>query len=301
MGSDATFAAPGADAADREQHGRAHGARVDDDPGDRDPLGAGDRHRRTPAVGDQRREAQAEHDGVGPRDLEGTVQVIDTGGEEQVPAIAQRPVDGRRGIARSGDEEPADRDRRAGRRTGCPGRPGRIVLDGGHEDAVPPAGVLVEVGGLARHRARWQGGVGSAAGCLGREAFGRRAHHAREDLVPDAVRPAVEDAVPDQPLLLAAVDDRGAVELRIGDEAAARERRSCAVVHQRGQAVDADPPHRSGLRDRPEFAGMAAEGRVRHVDREVRQRSPEVVEGDAAAARALVVDVDGAVDDDVAG
>ena len=74
-----------------------------------------------------------------------------------------------------------------------------------------------------------------------------------------------------------------------------------AVVHQGGEAVHVDAAHRRGLRDRPELAVVAAEvGRV-DVDGQVRQGAPEVVQRDAGVvAVALVADVDGSVDDDVA-
>ncbi len=60
-----------------------------------------------------------------------------------------------------------------------------------------------------------------------------------------------------------------------------------------------DATHRRSLRHGPEFAGVAAEARVGHVDGQVRQGAPEVNERDAAAVAALVVHVDGPVDDDV--
>ena len=60
-----------------------------------------------------------------------------------------------------------------------------------------------------------------------------------------------------------------------------------------------DPTHWRGLRHCPEFASVATEARGGHVDRQVRQRSPEVIECGATAADALVAYVDGPVDDDV--
>jgi len=67
-----------------------------------------------------------------------------------------------------------------------------------------------------------------------------------------------------------------AVELGIGNEAAACERRRCAIVHESGEAVNADPAHRSGLRHGPKFAVVATEVRGVHVDGQVGQRPPEV-------------------------
>ena len=88
----------------------------------------------------------------------------------------------------------------------------------GDEDVELAARVDVEERPLAGRRVRVERRVGRV-----RERLRRRALDAGEDLVPDAVRPAVERAVADQVLLLRAVDD-GAGELRVGDEAAAGER-----------------------------------------------------------------------------
>src|SRR5207248_11339939 len=51
-----------------------------------------------------------------------------------------------------------------------------------------------------------------------RERIGRRPQHAREDLVPHGVAPGADGAVPDQVLLLRAVEDE-AGEHRVRDEA----------------------------------------------------------------------------------
>ncbi len=64
-----------------------------------------------------------------------------------------------------------------------------------------------------------------------------------------------------------------------------------------------DAPHRCRLRHGPEFAAVAAGAlRVGHVDSQIRQRAPEVHERDTVGvvgAKALVVYVDGPVDDDI--
>ena len=60
-----------------------------------------------------------------------------------------------------------------------------------------------------------------------------------------------------------------------------------------------DTTHRRGLRHGPEFAGFAAEGRVGHVYVQVRHGAPEVSERHAAGRIALVVHVNGPVDDNV--
>src|SRR5438874_3742049 len=63
-----------------------------------------------------------------------------------------------------------------------------------------------------------------------------------------------------------------------------------------------DATHRGRLGDGPELAGIAAEARRGHVDGQVRQRPPEIIERDAiAGAEALIADVYRAIDDDIAG
>src|SRR5262249_4451377 len=69
-------------------------------------------------------------------------------------------------------------------------------------------------------------------------------HDPGEDLVPDAVRPAVDVAVPDEVLLLRPVDDRAVRELRVRDEAAAREAGAGAEVEERREPVHVHPAHR---------------------------------------------------------
>src|SRR5207249_10899542 len=115
------------------------------------------------------------------------------------------------------------------------------------------------------------GRVRTAARRPRREALGGRAEGTRNDLVPDAVRPAAERAVPNEPLLLRAVDDRAAAEPRIGDEATARERWAGAVVHQRDEPVDVDTAHRRRLGHGPELPVVATEAGSGDIDREVRQ------------------------------
>jgi len=108
----------------------------------------------------------------------------------------------------------------------------------------------------------------SPASCMGRRTASglgniARAHPPRlKHLVPDAVGPTIELAIPHNPLLLRAVDDGATVELNIGHEAAACVRRTGAVIHKGGEAVHADPAHRRGLRHRPEFAAVAAKAGV---------------------------------------
>src|SRR5262249_13467140 len=74
-----------------------------------------------------------------------------------------------------------------------------------------------------------------------------------------------------------------------------------AVIHEREvTAGNVDPPHRRRLRDSPEVARGSAAGQTHDVDRQVRQRAPEVDECDAVVwGQAAVVDVDVAVDGDV--
>src|SRR5207249_9796456 len=63
-----------------------------------------------------------------------------------------------------------------------------------------------------------------------------------------------------------------------------------------------DATHRGRLGDGPELAAVAAEVRGGHGDGQVRQRPPEIIERDAiAGAKALIADVDRAIDDDITG
>ena len=62
-----------------------------------------------------------------------------------------------------------------------------------------------------------------------------------------------------------------------------------------------DAPHRRRLRHRPELAGVAAEIRIRHVDGQVRQGPPEVVQRDTGIIGvALIADEHRPIDDDIA-
>ena len=167
--------------------------------------------------------------------------------------------------ARGGAGGPAGAAR-VGARVRHPDLPGAVVAD-------------VQEGLLAADRGAVEGGVG-----LGREVrLGRRADGAGEDLVPHAVGPGAHLAVAREPLLLRAVDDRAGAG--VGEVAAAGELRAGgAVVHQREvAAADVHAAQRGRLRGRPEVGRGAAAvlaGAV-DVDREVGQRAPEVVEGDA--------------------
>ena len=285
-----------------QQHRRVHRAGIDHQPGELHARHVGDRHRHVAVVGHQRREAETEHHGVGPLDLERPVQVVDAGGEDQVLAAGERVVDRLCVVGRPGDEEL--------RRSGSTSRPSARRPTSCPTELRPrprarrrcsAARVHVQERRLSRHRAGRQRRVRATARRLRGEALGRRTHDAGEHLVPDAVGPVAEHAVPGEPLLLRAVDDDAAAERRVGDEAAAGERRPGAVVHQRDVAAgDVDPAHRRGLRHRPELAAVAAEARGGHVDGQVRQASARSCSSAMQLPpRALVADVDGPVDDHV--
>ena len=189
--------------------------------------------------------------------------------------------------------------RASGRHAAGPGDAARVPLRRRHTDVVGALGIDEQVRLLAAEGRRVEGRVRRA----GERGVRGRPHDAREDLVPHGVRPASDLAVADQPLLLRAVDDEG--ELRVGDEAAARELRpGRAVVHEREVgARDVEAPHRGGLGDRPEVRrGTTAvlTGWADDVQGEVRKRAPEVDEGVAVARastlEAAVVHLDLAVD-----
>ena len=283
-----------------QQHRGVQRAGVEEQPGNLDPGHVGDRHGDDSVIRHERREAQAQHNRVGALDLDRTVQVVDPGGEKQVLALGECAVDLLHAVRRLGDEEiVVDGNGRTGHRSTAPRRAHGIALHRGYEYLVVPTSVDVRVWRFSRHRAGRERGIRTASILTGETLCGR-IHDAREHLVPDSVGPAIELAVPDEPLLLRAVDHGAAVKLRIGDETAAGERRAGAIIHQGGRPVDVDATHRRGLRYGPEFAGVAAEGRVGHVDGQVRQRAPEVIERDAVAgAITLVVHVNGPVNDNV--
>src|SRR6202034_3824245 len=100
-----------------------------------------------------------------------------------------------------------------------PGRAGRIVLDGRHEDAVIALRVGVQERLLLGDRAGRQRRVLRSRRHA--EALRGGADVAGEDLVPDAVGPVVDVAVPDDELLLAAVVPAAAGQSRVGDGPAA--------------------------------------------------------------------------------
>ena len=109
----------------------------------------GNVHRDMPVLRDQGWNAQPEHDGVGPRDLDGVVELVNAGGEDEVLAATQSLVDRGRGIGRPGDKEVVDRDGGSGRLAGAPRRAGGVVLNCRHEDFEVALGVRVEEGRLA--------------------------------------------------------------------------------------------------------------------------------------------------------
>src|SRR5258708_15790437 len=234
--------------------------------------------------------------------LDGLIEVINARCEDETFARCQRGGDVRSTVGRTSDEEIFDWDGCPWSGAAGPGGPRGVELHGRNEDVVVSGGGDVEVGRLSCHGAGRDRSVWlAAAGLLSRETLAGGADNSRERLVPDTVGPAIELAIPDQPLLLRAVDDSAAVEFGIGDETAAGERRTGAIIHEGGESVHVNPAHRRGLRHRPEFAAVAAEVRRGHVDGQVRQRSPEVIERDAVAGpEALVVYIDGSVDDHVA-
>jgi len=266
-----------------QQYRRVHGAGVEQQSGKLDPFHVGDRHCHDPVVRHERGKAQSQHHGVRALDLDRTVQVVDTRGEDQVLASGESDVDRLRRVRRFGDEETLDRDGRTGGRPVGPGRALGVTAQGRDEDFVMVVRVDIQERLFPGHRAGRQRRVWRGIEWGGGERLGWGAHDAGEDLVPDAVGPASDLAVPHEELLLRTIDDEASVG--VGDEAATRKLRTgSAVVHEREVAAgDVDPPHWRRLRDSPEVARGTAAGQTLDVDREVRQRAPEVVERDAVA------------------
>ena len=292
----------GPGSADGQQHRRPDRAGVDNQAGQLHPAVRDGDHGRIAMLRNESRHPQAQHHGVGMRDHDGLIQVIDAGAQDEIQAPGHRGGHGRARRARAGDEELRQRDGGAGFRAAGPGGTRRIVLDRGNEDVVVALRVGVEERLFLGHRAGGERRENAAIA----EILRGSAVIPAEDLVPYPVAPPVQVAVPRHPLLLGTVGYGCAGELGVGDEPAAGEVRSAAaVIHQGQQAVDVDSPERRGLRHRPEIRACGTAGPAGlvagHVDREVRQRAPEVVERDAVGAKALVVDIDLAVYDDIAG
>ena len=214
-------------------------------------------------------------------------------------------------VAGVGDEEVRDRDRAARRHAVGPSGPPRLALCARDANVVATLAVDEEVRllpadrrGVERrvrnadprirrlNRCRWR-----AAGVAG---VVRCTDHPREHLVPDRVGPDADLAVAGDPLLLGTVDQH--TGFRVGDEAAARELRArSAVVHQAEvAAVHLYAAHRGSLGDGPEVRrclAAALAGAV-HVDRQVGDAAPEVVEREAldSGVREVVVRAVGSVE-----
>jgi hypothetical protein len=186
------------------------------------------------------------------------------------------------------------------------------VPDRGHEDSVAPRGIGVEKWFLRRHRGARQRRV-----LVGSRPESRRRGTlvAEEHLVPDAIAPGVDVAVASEELLLAVIADVSAVELVVGEEPTAHEPGRGAEILEDDRSVDDDAAHRGGLGNRPHLSGVViARGeritgvrrivgrRARQVDiqRQIRERPPEVVGSVADATGTLVEDVDRTIDYDVA-
>ena len=136
-------------------------------------------------VRDERGEAEAEHDGVGPGHVDGLVDVVDARGEEQVQALRQRRVDGR------GACRPAWRRRTGSAAARCPAvappaqvAPAALVRSDGHEHLVVAGRVDVQERLLPDDRGRGRPWctAGSGSCCAGAPG------DADEDHVPDARR-----------------------------------------------------------------------------------------------------------------
>ena len=118
-----------------------------------------------PLHGGQRREAQAEHDGVGPLDLDRLVDVVDAGGEQQVLAAGELVVD-RLSPSRTAWRGRSRTAGSSGRASGrSPMSPTELsVRRAGTKTLYCPAGVDVEVGLLPARPGS------SAASCTARRS-----------------------------------------------------------------------------------------------------------------------------------
>src|SRR5205823_635860 len=142
--------------------------------------------------------------------------------QNQVLSARERVIDGLNAIARADNRELLDRY--------APARPGPAaprntagVPTGFRDEHIPVSSLVhIQERRFARDGTGCQRGVRSATGRRRREALRWSTSRAREDLIPHAIGPAVQDTVAHQPLLLRTVNDGGARELRIGNETATR-------------------------------------------------------------------------------
>ena len=280
------------------------GAGVEGDSGDVDAGHVGDRQRRRRPGGRSGWRARGPRTTVSARvTAMRAVDVVDARGEQQVLALRQRAVDALHRVAGLARRRIAQRQRAARRRPVGPA--------GARGVASAPTGTKTLPARRGRRRrgraSRGETGVVASVVYGLPRSTGKRLRRARP-ATPEKtwfhtplVQPPIA-AVAGVELLLAAVDD-GAVDRGVGDEAAAGVLRpGGAVVHER-QVAPVTCTRRIGAACETAQNSVA----VRQPSPpgglmvRLRQRAPEVVQRDAVApALALVVDVDGAVDDHVA-
>ena len=243
------------------------GPGVDEEPGQPYAVHVGDPQCGDAVVRDEGGVAEAEHDGPGALDLDGLVQVVDAGRQQQVEALAQCLVDGRRRRPLLDDVELAQRQRLTARGAVPPRHARGVAAQFGQEDAVVVRAPVAQVQErlLAGEGRGGQGGVGR----LG-EALARGALDAGEDHVPHGVEPAAHGAVAGVPLLLGVGAD-AAVDPAVRDVAAAGP--AVAVGREVEAAANVHPAERRGLRDGP------AVGAVDGGEGEVLRGAPEVLRG----------------------
>ena len=279
--------------ADFQEAGGLDRARVEDQAGDGHAVHVGDRDGRPAVRRDERGDAEAQDDGVGLRDLQGVVERVMAGGEQDVLAGREGGVDpggvGRRGL---GDVKLVDGDRRARRGAVGPTDALGVGLKRRDEDGVLAGAVDGKVRLLADDGRPLHHGIGRVG-----EVAGRGVRAAHEDHVPDPVGPLRPLAVAREPLLLRGGDDL-AVHDRVGQEAAAGPARVPlrVEVEQVQLPLDVQPPQRGGLRDGDPRDALGG----RRGDGEVLQGPPEVARR-VGVGHPPGVDVHPAVDVDVVG
>ncbi len=214
-------------------------AGIENEAGDRHAIDVGDRDGRPALRRDQRGDAKAQDDRVGPGDPQRVIERVNARGEQDVLAGGQCGVHaGDAGRSRLGDIELIDRGGLAQLRAGGPTDAPAVSLQRRHEDGVSAGAVDSEEGLLADDGSP----VHDRVGRIG-ELTARGVDAADEDHVPHPVAPARPLAVARQPLLLGGGDDL-AVDDRVGEETAAGPARvpPRVEVEEMQLALDVQPP-----------------------------------------------------------
>src|ERR1700730_11171250 len=132
---------------DLQQRRRCPWAGVEENARDRDTLGMTDApHGYVSFLRNQSCKTKAEYHGVRTRDLDGVIELINAGCEDEIFVGRQCFAHFRSVVIRTSDEEILDGDGRPGCGAARPSRTRGVELHGRDEDVVLPTGVDVQVG-----------------------------------------------------------------------------------------------------------------------------------------------------------